>query len=78
MTTITTSNGGKTRDFRGMTFGFLTALRLADRPAGPAYWECSCICGGVAVVRGHRLRSGHTKSCGCFVGVNLRIVRQEP
>lgn len=31
-----------------------------------AKWLCECSCGNLVVVRGKDLRSGHTKSCGCF------------
>lgn len=31
-----------------------------------SYWNCVCDCGGLLVVRGGNLVSGHTKSCGCW------------
>jgi hypothetical protein len=31
-----------------------------------AYWLCNCDCGQTTVVHGTKLRSGHTKSCGCL------------
>ena len=30
------------------------------------HYKCRCDCGAFTVVNGHNLRSGHTKSCGCF------------
>ena len=30
------------------------------------YWKCRCDCGNVIVVDGSKLRSGDTKSCGCY------------
>jgi len=29
-------------------------------------WECKCDCGNTTFVETYRLKSGHTKSCGCF------------
>lgn len=29
-------------------------------------WECLCDCGNIATVAGYDLRSGNTKSCGCY------------
>lgn len=32
-----------------------------------AYWKCKCLkCGKETTVRGADLKSGHTKSCGCY------------
>lgn len=30
------------------------------------HWNCSCECGGWKTVRADKLKSGHTKSCGCI------------
>ena len=30
------------------------------------YWLCLCSCGKVAIVLAEKLRSGHTRSCGCL------------
>jgi hypothetical protein len=32
---------------------------------GNATWKCLCDCGKYSIVAGRRLRSGHTRSCGC-------------
>jgi len=29
-------------------------------------WKCFCDCGNITVAQGGHLRSGHTKSCGCW------------
>jgi len=29
-------------------------------------WECNCDCGNLTVVNGAKLKSGRTKSCGCY------------
>jgi hypothetical protein len=31
-------------------------------------WLCHCNCGGIRIVRGDKLRSGKTRSCGCQHG----------
>lgn len=51
----------------GQRFGRLTAIKRVDNSAGHnTRWLCRCDCGNERIVsRGH-LRSGHTKSCGCF------------
>ncbi len=35
-------------------------------------WICKCDCGNTTVVTGTRLKSGHTKSCGCLVSSSAR------
>jgi len=30
------------------------------------FWKCLCDCGKERVVRSDRLKSGETKSCGCY------------
>ena len=33
---------------------------------GEVAWECLCDCGNIVTVGGYDLRSGNTKSCGCY------------
>jgi hypothetical protein len=56
-------------DLTGKVFGRLTIVgRNARRNSNhQAYWDCRCSCGGRTVTTGTRLKSGHTKSCGCLV-----------
>jgi hypothetical protein len=49
-------------DLVGQTFERLTVLK---RDHGK-YWLCQCSCGETTIVAGYRLKSGHTRSCGCF------------
>jgi hypothetical protein len=61
------------KDMTGLKFGTLTVVRLGTREGRPGLiWECQCECGEKALVRGSRLRSGHTKSCGCRISGVLR------
>lgn len=51
----------------GNTYGYLTVIeRAQNNSAGRAMWKCRCKCGNEVVVLGKRLRSGATKSCGCY------------
>lgn len=54
------------KDETGKQYGRLTVVDCVGRAAGKALWACDCICGNQIVVDGYRLRSGHTKSCGCL------------
>ena len=50
----------------GQKFGRLTVQELAGRDGKHLMWNCVCDCGNSKRVQGNSLRSGHTKSCGCF------------
>lgn len=53
----------------GEKFGMLTVLeRSAKDPSGRSRWLCRCDCGRQNIVAYSRLKSGHTKSCGCLRG----------
>ena len=58
------------KDLTGQTFGLLTVARRApnyiSKTGQEAVWHCRCECGNELDVRAGQLRSGHTKSCGCF------------
>lgn len=45
-------------------------LRVLQRTTGPhsteTYWQCRCDCDRLVIVTGRNLRSGNTKSCGCY------------
>lgn len=58
---------GKVIDEIGNTYGYLTVLeRAPNNKEGRAMWKCKCKCGNELVVLGKHLRSGNTKSCGCY------------
>lgn len=50
----------------GFRQGRLVALERAGSKQGKAAWLCKCDCGSSAVVIGDSLRTGNTKSCGCY------------
>lgn len=41
-------------------------LRRNNRNDPAAFWRCVCVCGNEGVVRGHQLRCGQSRSCGCY------------
>lgn len=54
-------------ELTGQRFGHLTVVSLGDRSgAGEgAFWHCRCDCGQEVQVSAQKLKSGHTRSCGC-------------
>jgi hypothetical protein len=51
----------------GDVFGRLTLIqKVPTRHDRKIRWMCRCICGAQCVVQQHYLRTGHTKSCGCY------------
>ena len=58
---------GKLIDLTGRRFGRLTVIQRSENGKdGRAKWLCVCDCGCSTIVRGDRLRSGKTTSCGCL------------
>ena len=54
-------------DLTGQKFERLTVLGFSHRDkGGRAKWSCVCDCGNERTVDGHKLTSGHSKSCGCL------------
>lgn len=54
-------------DITGKKFGRLTVVkRVENDKYGTARWKCICKCGGETITSTGHLRSGHTKSCGCY------------
>lgn len=51
----------------GQRFGRLTVLRLEGQASDRhALWLCRCDCGSEKIIRGHSLRGGQSRSCGCL------------
>ena len=64
------------KDIVGQKFGRLTVVKRVEKPKESnrrdAFWLCICECGNEKVVAGYYLRSGTTKSCGCYNIDNLK------
>ena len=56
----------KSIDETGNTHGRLKVLTLAENTSRKS-WVCRCSCGNMKTVEATKLRSGHTKSCGCIL-----------
>jgi hypothetical protein len=69
---------GPTKDLTGQRYGRLEVLDYAGPDAnGNVFWTCRCDCGpGVITVRGDRLRSGKTSSCGCLARERVSEARK--
>lgn len=62
-------------DLIGQRFGKLVVVepsksrKFRNSSTTVARWKCECDCGNKSVVDGRHLRSGKTKSCGCYAKV---------
>lgn len=56
-------------DLTGQKFCRLTVLHRTGSKGkeGSFLWMCKCDCGAEVTVKSGNLRSGHTKSCGCYM-----------
>lgn len=51
----------------GQTFGRLTVVKEAEPGRkNLTMWRCRCRCGATVTVPAYKLKSGHTRSCGCL------------
>lgn len=59
-------------DLTGNRYGKLLVIKrhgsISNRPA----WLCKCDCGVIVTVKSENLKSGNTKSCGCY---KVEIIR---
>ncbi|MDB4352393.1 hypothetical protein OAA60_03070 [Porticoccaceae bacterium] len=53
-------------DLSNQKFGRWTAMERTGTKGGGALWLCKCDCGNVGEVRSNALRTGKSKSCGCY------------
>lgn len=49
-----------------MKFGRLTVLSRSENKGNLTAWNCICACGNKTIVTSSNLKTGHTKSCGCY------------
>lgn len=54
------------KDITGQRFGKLVAIKSLYNLDNSYFWLCKCDCGNDTIVKGHDLRTGNTKSCGCM------------
>ena len=58
---------GKFEDLTGKKFNRLTVLCLGERNScNQLQWKCKCECGNIILATTTYLKTGHTKSCGCY------------
>lgn len=62
-------------DLSGMKFGRLTVLEFAFNKSRRSYWKCKCECGNHKIIEGYKLKTGHTKSCGCLSRENFEKLK---
>src|SRR5438105_2060669 len=56
------------QNLSGSKFGKLTVVRqIENHKSYNKRWLCKCECGVETIVFGNSLKSGRTKSCGCFL-----------
>lgn len=65
------------KDLTGMTFHRLTVLEFFENKNNRNYWKCRCECGNIINASTNQLKSGHTKSCGCFRSDTTKIVHKK-
>lgn len=62
-------------DLRDRRFGSLIARSRVPRgDTGNYWWYCECDCGKTHYTTTDRLRSGHTRSCGCIIKITKPAV----
>lgn len=54
------------QDLRGRQFGRLTVIKEMPKRKNKYFWLCRCECGNEKLVEESHLKSGHTRSCGCY------------
>lgn len=52
-------------DLTGFKIGYLTVVSL-NSTGNKTYWNCLCKCGKAFVSESYSIKTGNTRSCGCF------------
>lgn len=69
---------GNTINLIGQKFGRLTVIDIGDSQTHHPKWKCVCECGTTKEIAGQSLRSGVTKSCGCYRRTqNIRLRKRQ-
>jgi hypothetical protein len=66
---VLTPKDPRFEDLTNKTFNFLRVKSYAGRNGGRHAWNCECLfdgCGNQLIVRSNSLKTGNTKSCGCY------------
>lgn len=59
--------GKRIEDLTGRRFGRLIVIKFHERIKNRGtFWLCMCDCGNEKIIRATNLKSGDTKSCGCW------------
>jgi len=68
--------GFKVKDITGQKFNYLTVIKQVPKPTNlkcnHTFWLCRCDCGNKKVVDQRALKSGNTKSCGCYSHISSK------
>ena len=69
---------GKRINLIGKRFGKLVVISLSKEKGvvGQVKWDCKCDCGSLHTVTGESLRSGKSKSCGCWRRQNPNLFKK--
>lgn len=71
---------GKAENLTNQKFGRLLVLERdyeMQKIAKRVCWKCECDCGNFISVRAVDLKSGHTKSCGCYKKEQCRNIGEK-
>ena len=67
---------GFRENLKDKKFNKLTVIDFAYNKNGRTYWKCKCDCGNITIVEAYKLKTGHTKACGCLGEYNKKHLYQ--